>query len=443
MRRVKLLQKTYSGLRKGLLIFSILGAFLFIAVGPGSLSLERAPWVIAMYGGWDNTQFGLFPSDLWGQSRKMLARIARLAPPSVPFVLLYDGLAPGDSELIDLRKNESLVDNGEVIDATTHEVNYGDPKTLSRFIIWMNKTYPAKHFLLGFGHHYGWQGFNTDESSPGPRGMDIITMPEYRGAMTVARDAGVRVDIQWFEACSCTMIETLYEYAAFSTYVVGNEDTIDFFDMAVRFPRALRAIGASPEMPPEDVAKILVNTYPLHTPSIVINQIMPFQYTINPRSPSLKGGLGFRKWSPTQFAVDCRRIPELARAVADLAAYIMGNVSAHRGAALKAARTAQKYTLMPWYVDLYDWADRLENLSPDPAIKERCRKIKTFVNSAVFASAKLDSDTRRHGILIIFPQNGAKWRVEKKNEFDTSNTYSDLNFAKDTHWDELMDALFE
>lgn len=405
-----------------------------------AIGSEPAPWSIAMYGGWDNTQFGLFPSDLWGYSRLLLSKVAKKAPSNIPFVLLYDGLKQSDSELIDLRSNQSLDDHGDVIDPATREVNYGDPRTLSSFVVWMNKTFPSKYFMLGYGHHYGWEGFNTDESSPGPKNMDILTMPEYRRAMTEARNTGVRIDVQWFEACSPLMIETLYEYSPFSTYVVGNEDTIDFFDMAVRFPRALSRMRANPDMTPEDAAKLLVRAYPLHTPSYFINQITPFQYTLNPRAPSTKGELGIRKWSPTQFAIDCRRIPDVVQALDRLAVYLIYNMDSR--AALKAQRKAQKYTLVPWYVDLYDWADQLEILSDDPVIKIRCQMLKYFVTRAVVASKKLDNDTRRHGILIIMPPNRQKWKMERENEFDPSTNYYDLSFAKDTHWDEFLDTLF-
>ncbi len=419
----------------------IIAVFTILVEVPLS-GTERPTWSIAIYGGWDNTQFGLFPSDLWGASRKLLRRVARSAPAEVPFVLLYDGLDPGDSELVDLRTNESLDDAGLVIDPSTREVNYGDPRTLATFLIWMHHAFPSKHFLLGFGHHYGWEGFNTDESSPGARDMDILTMPEYRRAMTQVRKAGVRIDVQWFEACACTMIETLYEYAPYSAYVIGNEDTIDFFDMAVRFPRALKRMRANPDMPPEEVAKLLVKTYPLHTPSSLINQFMPLQYTLNPRSPSTRGEIGLRRWSPTQFSIDCRHIPEVAHAVDELAVYLLADMPKHRAHALKAQRKAQKYTLTPWYVDLYDWAERLAEISSDTEIKDRCEKIKNAVAQAVNASRKRKRDKRRHGILILLPSNKRRQRTEQINEFDPSNTYYDLNFARDTHWDELLDKLF-
>jgi hypothetical protein len=403
---------------------------------------EQAPWNIAVYGSWDNVQFGLFPSDLWGASRKLLSRLGHHAPPEIPLVLLYDGLTPGDSELIDLRTNKPLDDAAFVINPATREVNYGDWHTLMRFLIWMHRTFPSRHLLLGFGHHYGWEGFNTDESSPGNRNMDILTMPEYRRAMTEARAAGVHVDVQWFEACACTMIETLYEYAPFSAFVVGNEDTVDFFDMAIRFPRALDGLRDYPDMSPEEAAELLVYTYPLYTVGYLINQFIPFAYILNPRSPSTRGELGLRWWSPTQFAVDCRRIPDVAHAVDELAACLLREIPRHRAHVLQAQRKAQKYTLMPWYVDLYDWAERLEKISIDPVLKEHCRAVKSAVTQAVRASKKRRGDRRRHGILILLPASSQRWRTEQINEFDLSTSYYDLNFARDTRWDELLDELF-
>ena len=97
---------------------------------------------------------------------------------------------------------------------------------------------------------------------------------------------------------------------------------------------------------------------------------------------------------------------------------------------------------MPWYVDLYDWAERLERISTDPVLKERCRAVTSAVTQAVRASKKLRGDRRRHGILILLPGSSQRWRTEQINEFDLSTSYYDLNFARDTRWDEFLDELF-
>ena len=405
---------------------------------------EPYPWTVILYFGMDNVQFGVFPTDLWGLTDNLLAGGSSLLKPKIPVVMLYDGTKLGDSKIIELSTRRVVDDRGEVIPPDTHEVNYGDPETMARFILWATRHYPARHYLLGLCHHYGWVGYNTDERSPGPRGMDILTVAEHGRAMDQVKAAGLHLDVIWFEACSITMLESLYRYAQDADFVVGNEDTIDFFELVTRAGRMLRWLSHNPQASPRMVAERLVKDTPLLTPALVSNQLTPLAFSLNPRSPGhgQRELLKLRLWLPTQFAFSGPEVLKTAPALDRLALALLEALPGQRDAILSARRQAREYTLSPEYVDLVDLCDQLERRLTGDGVKSACQELGSAVSRAVAFEKKFGADHRRHGILILFPRTPAQYPPAILNPFDPSDHYSDLALSHDTHWDEFLAELF-
>jgi hypothetical protein len=397
-------------------------------------------WTVILYLGMDNIQFGTFPTDLWGLTDNLLAGGSALARPDYPIIILYDGQDAGDSIIINLKDRSLVDDGGVVIDSDTPEVNYGDPGTMSSFIIWAAEKYPARHYLLGLCHHYGWKGYNTDESSEGPLGMDIITMPEHAESMQEVREAGIHMDIIWFEACSINMLETLYQYAQDVEFIVGGEDTIDFFELVTRPFRVLAAIRKHPRMSPQDLAGALVEKTPVITPSLVVNQFTPYSFALNPGSPGESAELGrlCDLWLPTQYAFSGSGIRDVAKDLDGLAALLIEHLSDERENIISARRKAKEYSLSPWYCDLWDFAELLKKRTSNSDIKSACENLKLSIDHAVVAEKRIFLDQHHHGILIQFPVSRAEYERHIENEFDQGNSYADLAFANDTMWDEFM-----
>jgi hypothetical protein len=416
--------------------------------GPGTppdlSEWAESSWTVILYFGMDNIQFGTFPTDLWGLSDNLLAGGASLSRPDFPIIMLYDGTEIGDTYIINLENRTIIDDRGEVIDPQSHEVNYGDPDTMSRFIIWAARRYPARHYLLGLCHHYGWKGYNTDESSPGPIGMDILTIPEHAAAMEKVSEAGIHIDVIWFEACSITMLETLYQYARDADFVVGGEDTIDFFELVIRPFRILARIRKDPGLSPLKLAQTLVEKTPVVTPSLFTNQLTPYTFALNPGSPGDRAKIGrlFDIWLPTQFAFSGKGINEVAEAVDSLAGLLIRHLTEERQNIEFCRKRAKEYSLSPWYIDLWDFACLLEERTSNIELKKACAELKDRISSAVVAEKKLFFDQHHHGILIQFPLTREEYECQVRNEFDTINSYADLEFAKDTLWDEFMEELW-
>lgn len=416
----------------------------FRPAGLEPLPPEPYPWTVILYFGVDNVQFGSFPTDLWGLTDNLLAGGASLMRPQLPVVMLYDGTRTGDSKIIELSRRAVLDDRGEVIPPETREVNYGDPATMARFILWAARRYPARHYLLGLCHHYGWVGYNTDERSPGPLGMDILTLAEHGRAMDQVKAAGVKMDVIWFEACSITMLETLYRYGQDAEFVVGNEDTIDFYELVTRAGRMVRWLSRHSEATPEEVAKRLVAVAPVLTPALAWNWLTPFLYSINPQSPGHRRGEvtapGF--WLPTQFAFSGAQVEKVAPALDRLARALLQELPGNRPAILRAREQAREYTLSPEYVDLVDLCAQLKRSALGPEVESACQEVSQTVEAAVAAAKKFKSDRRHHGILILFPADARDHRRAIQNPFDPADHYSDLQLARDTHWDEFLAQLW-
>lgn len=428
---------------------------LLAAVGgcgfrPAAEPLPRpvGPWTVILYFGLDNYQFGTFPTDLGGLTDNLAGGASFMARPQTPIIFLYDGGGIGDTKILELAGRTLLDDQGAVIPLTgpnAHEVNYGDPEIMARFIIWAAKNFPARHYLLGLCHHYGWQGYNTDENSPGPLGMDIITLPEHARAMAEVKAAGVKIDLIWFEACSITMLETLYQYAADADFVIGNEDTIDFYAQLRRLSGMMAWLRENPAATPEELAKELVRQIPLITPSLLTNQFLPLQYVSMKKSPGGKAPLSRlgSSWSPTQFAFKGPEVQAAANALDHLARLLLSDLPRYRPALISARARAKEYSLCPWYVDLHDFVGLLAAHADDPQISTAVQTVQTAIDQSIFAKKILPRDRRHHGVLILFPLSREEWENEKINRFAPANRYSDLAFARDTAWDEFLENFFK
>jgi len=423
---------------------SLLGFSCFFRTKSSQQTKNPSEWTVILYMSIDNIQFGTFPTDLWGNTEKILTSLGGRSNSPVPIIILYDGGKVGDSKIIAVHLGQVIDDHGEVIPGNK-EVNYGDPETMSRFIIWTARQFPAKNYLLGFAHHYGWKGYNTDESSPGPLKMDIMTQAEHKQAMERVRAAGVPIRVIWFEACSATMLETLYQYAQDAEYVVGNEDTIDFYEEFTRPVRVINELSKNPGLEPKELAALLVNKTPLLTPSLITNQLTPYNFALNPKSPGTRPELKRLGdlWQPTQFAFSSTGVMEVKLALDQLSIYLIEHLEQCKPGIQKARGQAKEYTLYPWYVDLWDFADLLEKSSDDRTLKILCDNLKQKIDRSVVAQKKPKSAKHYHGILIMFPVSRQEFERETHDEFAPEISYFDLEFSRQGKWDDFLQVYFK
>ena len=96
-----------------------------------------------------------------------------------------------------------------------------DPDTLSAFIRWCAKKYPANRQALIFWDHGGGSvsGYGYDEKFPSSGSMDLAEIDQ---ALT---DGGVKFDFVGFDACLMATTETALMLTRHADYLIASEET--------------------------------------------------------------------------------------------------------------------------------------------------------------------------------------------------------------------------
>ena len=341
-------------------------------------------------------------------------------------------------------------------------VNTGRPETLSEFISWAMKKYPAKHYLLDvWNHGGGWENLPADFNYDGLRAgkplrearlqrlkrsifrttaEHVLALPEAPspassgrarrgpGRRAIAIDTGshdyldnqelqravskafgaAKADILGCDACLMNMLEIAYEMRATSQFMVGSEET----EPAAGWPYAsvLKQLAATPAMSPSDLAKLIVREY---------------------RGWYDKNGSA-SDGAATQSAFDLSKIDQAVAALDDLAGALTSELSSVAGAVSLALAGAQKFRY-PEYVDLGSFASQLVKKLPARA-KSRAPAnalLKVLANNDfVVANATWgDSAKRATGVTVYFP---------KPEEY--SPDYDQLELSQNAKWMPFLKA---
>ena len=99
-------------------------------------------------------------------------------------------------------------------------VNMSDPKTLSDFITWGIKSFPAERYMLVIADHgKGWEGMIEDESHKG-----WMTVPQLKQALDTAQQAtGQKLDVLGFDACQMAAVEVASEIKDNAKFMVASQ----------------------------------------------------------------------------------------------------------------------------------------------------------------------------------------------------------------------------
>jgi len=132
------------------------------------------------------------------------------------------------------------------------EVNMADPNTLSDFIDWTHKTYPANNYALMVADHgYGWKGLIIDQTSDG----DFLTLKQFAGVLEKAQPD---FDVLMLNACLMQMIEVMHEIEdSGSNVVVGSENSGTTWPLA----NIIETFTTHPDLLPEAFGTEMVDLY--------------------------------------------------------------------------------------------------------------------------------------------------------------------------------------
>ncbi|MBE6862732.1 MAG: peptidase C11 [Ruminococcus sp.] len=149
------------------------------------------------------------------------------------------------------------IKNGELIRL---EDDYGsgsmtDPKTLTSFIRYCNKNFPANRNQLIFWDHGGGSvsGFGYDEKKAGSGSMDLA---EIDSALT---NAGVRFDFVGFDACLMATAETALMLNEHADYMIASEETEP--GIGWYYTDWLTELGRNTSLPTVEIGKNIIDDF--------------------------------------------------------------------------------------------------------------------------------------------------------------------------------------
>ncbi|MEN6635153.1 MAG: clostripain-related cysteine peptidase [Clostridiaceae bacterium] len=142
----------------------------------------------------------------------------------------------------------------ETLDAKVGKRSMVDPATLSDFIQFSAREYPADRYILVLWDHGGGSltGYGYDELFPGGS-MSLD------GINTALKDGGVKFDMIGFDACLMATLETALVAGQYGDYLVASEAVEP--GTGWYYTNWLSALSANPAMDSLDVGKQIIDDY--------------------------------------------------------------------------------------------------------------------------------------------------------------------------------------
>ena len=130
-----------------------------------------------------------------------------------------------------------------------------DPGTLTGYIQWCVRNYPASRYELILWDHGGGSvsGYGYDEKFASSGSMDLS------GLDTALRDAGVKFDFIGFDACLMATAETALTMAQYADYLVASEETEP--GVGWYYADWLSAFGENTSMPTIEIGQKIVDSF--------------------------------------------------------------------------------------------------------------------------------------------------------------------------------------
>lgn len=259
-------------------------------------------------------------------------------------------------------------------------VNMADPKSMTDFIAWAAKTYPAKNYaLVVWDHGAGWKASPFPSQERGAvedaTSKDFMSLPELAQGV---RSTGVHFGVINFDACLMGMYEVAYEYAGLADFMVYSEE-----------------VTPGPGNPYDIVLETLVSNPTIKSADLAVSMATIFHDFY----------VQVAKW-PTQIAaIDVNKITALDKKLREFSVAL----TKEKGFAAL-VQAAEKQTQQYDYKtnhDLYNLASNLAKALPNGNTKKLAQDVMNAVTSAVSVNKIDGADlTNSHGLAIYLPMAG-------------------------------------
>ena len=270
-----------------------------------------------------------------------------------------------------------------------------DPDTLTEFINYAAKNYPANRNMLIFWDHGGGSvsGYGYDEKNPTAGSMDLA---EIDSALS---KVGLKYDFIGFDACLMATVETDLMACEYADYLIGSEETEP--GIGWYYTNWLNELSRDPSMETIDIGKLIIDDF------------------VDTCTKQCRGQ------KTTLSIVD---LAELQETIPDeFKAFCVGTQEMIAGGEYKAvadARTGSREFATSSRIDQIDLVDFAQGIGSDEG-----NTLAKAVLSAVKYNRTSSSMTNAYGISIYFPYNSKSSKVTQAiNTFDRlgiGDEYSD------------------
>ena len=386
---------------------------------------NTSKWTVILY--FDGDQH----ETTYSLSDKMLADLQNLEKVAtnedVKFIVLMDLDGIDDTHLYCVEQNEAEEIPLSSINASwSNEVNMGDGNTLTQFVCWTIANYPAEHYNLYLNDHGGgWRGICVDENPV----KDMLNLTELKTSLITIRDKISRkIDVVSMDACLMSMVEVAYQLRECADYMVASESFIHTHQtenglfLNWQLDRIYSNLTANPDMNPSTFAITCVENFRTDKAFILPPSV------VKPQAVDCIS------------AVNLSAIAQVTELVDNLSKHLM--IMKHlrffipfiflKTQRFSGAFDFLGYTFYP-YVDLYDFSKNVATMMPYPEIKELSGELMRSIERTVIGerhgkNIMLGEHPGAHGLSIYFPYRMINYDSE----------YENLDFSKDTHWDEFI-----
>ncbi|MBQ6116873.1 MAG: peptidase C11, partial [Oscillospiraceae bacterium] len=194
-----------------------------------------------------------------GMATKDLTEMTRATiGPNVHVLVYTGGCARWNNSVISSRQNQIYeVQSGGLKRVVDNDGTGAmtDPATLTRFIQWGAKNYPANRYMLILWDHGGGSvsGYGYDENNKRSGSMPL------EGIDRALKAGGIQFDIVGFDACLMATVETGLMLEPYADYMIASEETEP--GIGWYYTDWLTKLSNNTSMPSVDIGKNIVDDF--------------------------------------------------------------------------------------------------------------------------------------------------------------------------------------
>lgn len=269
-------------------------------------------------------------------------------------------------------------------------LNMDDPATLRDFLVWGERNYPARRFLVVmWDHGAGYAGFGGDKNQQARTGQrSIMRQPEMVGAFREAQAiTGRRIDMLGFDACLMACDEVASAVQPFADTLVASEEKepSSGWDYSVW----LNALAAQPDLPAAQLGRLICDSFLARCRALKRDEVTLSVLDL--------AGYESVRQALRSFAAaveqELRRDPDQSLRTLTLAR--------DRGLELERKRSGARPSRGDT-VDLQSWMDQLIALN---FVAEQAAAVKAAVTSVVSYHVEDDQRNEATGLSVFFPSD--------------------------------------